>query len=339
MKEQLIEQLKNRRKKKLTLNELEQMMPSHMTYEAFAELVVSLQQEEKLIPVKASGENGRKPSLPYAFKINHTALNQSFREQLEDALISFHPNIPIDKYFRLGEKAWNQDFPYLQQIDRYLKTNGLPERDASLPQRSYDITGDEKWLERGGIRLLQKLNLLDVMKLEANPDPLMVSVDIKKGDRGEHVHLIVENKTTYHHLKRALPDTPFTSLVYGAGWRVVANIDALPSQLHAEEAMHIYYYFGDLDEEGIHIWSAVNERCGAIPAVPFYEALLSTPPYSGKNQQRNESETIVRFSASFSELSQEKLRLILNNDQYIPQEALQESTLQQIWRDAEWMSS
>jgi hypothetical protein len=110
---------------------------------------------------------------------------------------------------------------------------------------------------------------------------LMFAVNPQGITNAVHRHLIVENKTTYQALLHALADVLFTTLIFGGGYRVTKSIELLPMQLPLKGASHEFYYFGDIDKEGISIWHLLNERVlayfgsSAILAFPFTEHVLT----------------------------------------------------------------
>ncbi len=122
--------------------------------------------------------------------------------------------------------------------------------------------------------MLERIKLWDKLKITTNPDPLMLAINPLKLKRSDHIHLAVENKATFYALMDSIKDTEFTSLVYGAGWKIVSNIHRLPTQLGLEEDLHRVYYFGDIDAEGIFIWYYLYEKYQIELALPFYKALL-----------------------------------------------------------------
>ena len=147
---------------------------------------------------------------------------------------------------------------------------------------------------------------------------------------------MVENKTAFHALLEYLPDTTFYSLIFGEGWKITGDIFMLDKQLGLQNQKHRIYYFGDLDYEGISIWHTLNMRYPALPALPFYRALLSQPAARGKENQVCNEEALAHFLTCFSSAEQERIRGILDNGGYYPQEALSRAELGAIWRDASW---
>lgn len=89
------------------------------------------------------------------------------------------------------------------------------------------------------------------------------------------------------------------------------------------------WYFGDLDYEGIGIWEKLAELCQPRrqirPFCPAYEAMLKKAeqievlPDTREQQNRNISDSFFQY---FSDEISEKMKRILENETYIPQEIL-----------------
>lgn len=331
----LLSFLKSYKNSFITLGKLEQACPGSTTYEEFAESILALEEQGVLKKIDLSGENYKHPSLANKYTIKKDALKLHHQE-IKKLQLTVHPLISLDRYYKLNEQAWENDFLYIKKIDTYLKNNGVPQIPASMPQRSYDLVADEKWLEERGLKVLERLGVLENLKIETTPDPLMFSVSPEKITSSIHLHLVVENKTTYYALSDILCDTPFTSLTYGEGWKAVANLTYLPKQLNLKDHEHSIYYFGDLDAEGIRIWWTINNKIKVQPAVAFYRALLTKPAEYGKQTQRLDHEALVQFLAYFNKEEKQMLVGLLNEGRYYPQEALNKNELQKIWRNSAW---
>ncbi|WP_092469116.1 Wadjet anti-phage system protein JetD domain-containing protein [Desulfotruncus arcticus] len=334
----LLDFLKAYKNSSITLGKLEQFCPGSTTYEDFAAAVLSLEEQGVLKKIDSSGENYKDPSLANKYAIKKDAL-KLHHQQIKQLQLTVHPLISLDRYYKLSEKEWEKDYKYIKKIDAYLKNKGVPQLPVSMPQRSYELVADEKWLEAGGTKVLERLGVGEQLKIEQTPDPLMLAVAPKRFTSLSHLHLVVENKTTYYALADILCETAFTSLIYGQGWKASANLAYLPKQLNLPGCEHIIYYFGDLDAEGIRIWWYINEKIKTTPAVAFYRALLTKQAKYGKQTQRPDRRALAQFSAYFSRDAGQQLSNLLAEGRYYPQEALSKDELQEIWRNSAWTTS
>lgn len=337
MKELITKEILRYSKKTILVEELEKWVPSGNTYEQFAEVVLLLEEEGILEMVKAKGRNSRTPSLAYTYRIHAIHLKKEYHEQLKIYRLRLHPSISLDSYYRLHPSQWNMDLSYLLSIHQYLDSFGFPAYEVPAPERSVELVGDEKWItEKQGKELLERVGLWKKMKIIPVSDPLMFALNPMMLTQKEHLHLIVENKTTFQGLLDALPDTSFTTLIYGCGNKILNSIDQFDRQLPLAGDLHRFYYFGDIDRSGIFIWHRLLSKIDAIPAMPFYEASLKKEPLQGKTNQRLDENAVEAFFACFSKDQKEQLESLLDHGSYFPQEVLKTEELQTIWRQSQW---
>lgn len=339
MKNRLVSVLEVAKKSTITLSELEKIADNRDTYEDFAEAVQTLLDEGCIKAVKSHGANWR--GLPNSFRIQKGKVKQPLIGEIQEMQFKVHQAIELQAYFSLSRKKWMEDKPWILMIDRYLQSNGLPTTYTNSSERSYDLVKDEKWIdEKGGKALLEKINLMDKLKIMKTPDPLMFAINPNQlvSNQTIHKHLIVENKATYFSLIDSLSTTNFTTLIYGSGWKIASSLSQLSKQLGLmnEEVQHAIYYFGDLDYEGISIYFHLYEKYKVKVATCFYEAMLRKPFYKGKeNQMRNEV-AVQHFLHYFDEECQEIIAKMFEENGYYPQEVLTKEELHHIWRNALW---
>src|SRR5690606_32659423 len=108
------------------------------------------------------------------------------------------------------------------------------------------------------------------------------------------------------------------TLIYGCGNKITGNIEMFPLQYPLADVRHQFYYFGDIDYEGIRIWYDTHQQRPMLPAIPFYEACLSYPAASGKTYQRKDEEALAAFLTFFPPGQQEMIRNNLENGGYYP---------------------
>lgn len=325
--------------KTIALGELEQMMkPFIQSYEQFTSTILTLEEDGILMMVKAKGRTNRTPSLAFQYRINKSKLAGDYHKELQHYRSHLHPSINLDEYYQEDPSTWKNHLPYLLKIDEYVKQYALPKDQVPAPERSYELVGDEKWiLEKGGKAILEKIGFFSRLNIIPVSEPLMFAINPTKIDEKNQYHLIVENKTTYQGLLPALKDTHFSTLIYGCGKAVIKSIEQFPMQ-YPVPANHRFFYFGDLDKEGISIWASLHERQVTSLALPFYLACLKKDPASGKEYQRGRATANEQFLHFFTSKQQQQIRNLLENGQYYPQEILKSKELQQIWRESDWTS-
>lgn len=332
MDDRITDYIYKEKKKTVELSELERLFHGDVQYDDFVAAVRSCEQTGLLTPYK--NQLHRDTGLSYTYHINRAVLREAFSEQIRRCQVMMDHRIRLDSYFSLSQMQWEQDLPYIEKINSYIKMHNLPTSEAASPERSYNLLGDEKWIdEKGGRKLLNRLGLWDAMLITSVPEPLMMAVNPYAFASDTIKHLIVENKTTYYELAGLLPQTDFLSLIYGSGWRIVSNIQLLEAQLNLREKTHRIMYFGDLDYEGITIWYTLNMRRPVFPALDFYRSLIKKPGTAGKENQIRNDEAVSSFLSHFAENDRDKLLSAWQNRQYWPQEGLSGPELRDIWRN------
>ena len=337
MQHKIMEYLKSYKRGTIPLSQLEGLLSGDESYEEFAYIIRDLVDYGILKSIKSHGTNGKSIPLHNTYRIMKANLRQAIHDEIQYYGIKLNSNINLDIYFSLDEHEWEKDLPYIIRIDSYLNRKGLPSSHSTASERSLHLMGDEKWIEeKGGKELLERIELWDKLKIITNPDPLMLSVNPSRFNQSSHIHLVVENKATFYALIGSIDETLFTSLVYGSGWKVAANVHMLARQIGLERDLHGIYYFGDIDAEGISIWNSIHDRYNIELAVPFYKALLKKDYAKGKETQRRNMEAIQRFKEHFSEEEISIIDKLIKEDGYIPQEGLKRVELVRIWRDNPW---
>lgn len=323
--------------KTVDLMEMERVVPGWGEYEDFAEAVLQLVGEGVLVPIRARGTNLAQPALPNGYRVQRQRLQAEFFEEIRRRQLDIHPLIQLDCYFKGTEVLWRKEQPWLARLQEYLSVYGLPDSEASIWQRSYEIMGDEKWIsEQGGRSFLQHVRIFEKLKIVDLMEPLMFALNPKRIQDSCCYHLIVENKTTFDALASVLPATEFLTLIYGAGKCFLNSITQLENQLHMPHVQHELLYFGDLDLEGITIWYLLNKRRPARLALPFYRMLLAKDFKQGKTNQRKDQKAYQEFCACFSQKEQGAIQDLFASLGYYPQEALTTEELQEIGRTTSW---
>ncbi len=323
------------KKKTIELSKFEKLCSGKITYEDFASTIQSLIDEDILTPFKTNTSNLKEPSLHYKYRFNKPKLNTDISHEIHLAQKKYNI-INLSNYYHTDHKSWKDDLPYIKQIHEYLLINNtLPQGEVLHTELSFQLVGDEKWIEKGkGQTVLERLGLWDSIKIQKHPDPLMLAVDTAKTTQDQHIHyhLIVENKSTYYALVTELTNTVFTSLIYGQGWKITSNIITLEQQLPSLKTSHEIYYFGDLDYEGIAIWYKLNQIRKVDIAAPFYKELLGQKESYGSKNQKRQEEAVQQFLSCFGE-EKEIINNLLIKGNYYPQEAILEKDLQDIFKN------
>lgn len=342
IKSTLVEGIRNCKKSTIDLVELERLFSGERTeYEVFAEAVLRLEQEGVIEAVKSHGRNGKPIQLAYQYRIRKYRLQEEHVKLLHKFTLKLHPLINLDAYYGLGEAVWISDMTYIERVDSYLKQSSLPTREAPAPERSFELVGDEKWItDKGGQALLERLGLWDRLLVIPVSDPLMMAVNPSIPFESErHLHLIVENKTTFQGLLGGLSETSFSTLIYGCGRKIVGNMGMFRLQYPVNSGEHQFIYFGDIDLEGILIWYDLQNKYAVQLALPFYTACMDKPAVRGKENHRWNEMALTTFTSCLPAETAGRLEQFLRDGCYIPQETLKSEELMCIGRSAVWNSN
>ncbi|WP_416149863.1 Wadjet anti-phage system protein JetD domain-containing protein [Salipaludibacillus sp. HK11] len=343
MNDKAIEALFSHKKQTVSLTDLEKLFAHEkLDYPTFADRILTLENLNYLTMVKSQGRNHKTPALAFTYKIQKGKIKEIHEKEIHHVQFGLRsPQISLDAYFMLPPNQFKADLPYIFMIDDYITTFGLPFEPVPAPERSVELTGNEKWItDEGGKSILERLKVWELLLIMPVSEPLMFAINPSLVSKDTpHWHLIVENKTTYQGLLHVLPETLFSTLIYGSGKKVISGLEHFEDQFPVITNEHHFFYFGDLDYEGISIWDSLNKRVPIVPAIPFYEQCLAKNPSQGKTNHRKNEAALNNFFTHFDEPFKQTLTKLLEDGFYYPQEVLRSKELQQIWRNGLWNES
>ena len=325
--ENLQQHLLKCKRKTITLDALQKASRDN-DYARFFPDIRNLEDQGVLVPIRAAGTDHA--GLARKYSIHRGALLSRSATQIEQEAVAAHilGELHLDWYTAQPLKVWTQDLPAIEQLSAYLDEHPEPPAPASLQQRSYDMFRDEKFL----LEHADFLSHLDISRkrlaIASETDPLMLAFQPTPGQTS-YAHLVFENKAPWSALLPHLPETMFSTLILGYGWKICAGLHQLPQQCGAPTARHVVWYFGDLDWEGIRIFAELKKKCPLEVqlAVPFYEAFFAHPASTGKDNQNADPESLAAFLAKMPPGDAPRIRQLLDGGHYYPQEALPEPEL------------
>lgn len=289
MKKRLEKYLGNYKRTYVLLDEIVKIYDNSISYSDLANIIETIEGNGGIEPVKKSGLNNNKIPLYNKYRINKPYFRQSYYTRLNKKQWEINLQLSLEEYFSLNETIFDTDEPYIDLISNYINSNPDMIDEKFIPELSFDMVQDEKWIQdKGGESLLKRLHLWDRLLLYERIEPLSFAVNYRKCYEDTHYHLIIENKTPFLHLINDINESKYTSIIYGKGWQIVSNIKLLRKQINIT-GEHIYEYFGDIDNEGLSIFNSLAKKIEVRPAVEYYEAMFNNESVKGKeNQQINE---------------------------------------------------
>jgi hypothetical protein len=299
---------------------------------AFSGAIGTLFEEQIISPV------GKKPNhngLYIKYRINKE--NEKKDNQLITEIVKNIVFPAVIDYYVKHTEDYFKDKDVIDVISGYLKKKD--DSIVTVNERAYELFGDEKFFRgdeksrsRGEIVLKRLgLNYLHLGCIET-VEPFFSFY--KKDFHLKHSRniYIIENKDTFWTVKKHFMDSvsniDLDMLIYGEGKKILSSfrfIDEYEIDLQADT----FYYFGDLDAEGINIYCDLKAKFPEYNIRPFkhgYQAVLEIGmmrnPAKTPKQQKVSENNIEKFIEEFDDALAIKIKNIINGGLYIPQEAL-----------------
>jgi len=331
--------IENYPKKIIELSEI--INQSKNSYEEMAETIRCYVEEGFLQPVKSSGLNGRRPALYNKYKILKP--EKDHRESFEKIKL-LHGRFD-HQYYLTHPEQYERISEEIEALSSFLwsRSEELLEP-MSINERSFSIFGKEKLLKSienqfSSYFRMQGFSFED-LHTYPTPEPFFeyIHPSLKEGQI-----LIVENKDTWYTLRKIMREEnkpvvfgiPVKVLLYGEGKKITRQSGRLREYMEEVlgEHQNDFYYFGDLDYEGISIYQEAKEKNPEVNVkllLKAYEAMLEEKlqkAYPETRDHRTPRADLEGFLANFSEEHQKKILQILEKGRYIPQEILNWSLL------------
>ncbi len=330
------------KKKKIYLTEV---VAGHknMDYQQLYSYVLSEIEKKHLIPIKASGLNGKKPALYNSYWLTEQEKEET--DISEELKYKIHPLLDTT-YYQKYPKRYQQEKKEILLLSDYLtKSKNCLNTSETINERSFEIFHREKFLDReGGMDLLSRLGIsAEDLNFYRTSEPMSYYSRQKQTPQN---FLIIENKDTFYSMRRYLIngnqkifDLKIETLIYGGGKGIYKTFEDYVSfvESYFADKNNQVYYFGDLDYEGILIYEILAEKykhnTDIILFVQGYKKMLEKAeifgidelPDTKEGQNRNIGE---KFFSFFEKDYQEKIRNILELGKYIPQEIVNEADYQ-----------
>ena len=214
---------------------------------------------------------------------------------------------------------------------------------TALNERSFQIFGDEKYMtspEGKSLinKTLRKYHLNDVyLRVYKTPEPFVYVVT------GEAENaLIVENKDTFITMRKLLLDNKtilgrkFGALIYGSGRKIQSSFSYI-NKPDCKDLSHIknFYYFGDIDAEGIDIFYKLKGKYKEYDIYAFKEGYryLWLNRRKGRNKGKKRTQRIDRFEVRslnvFTDEEAEEVYRFCLEGKIIPQEIVSKDILEE----------
>lgn len=259
--------------------------------------------------------------------------------------INYHPKLDMSYYTKHPVEYYEHE-KFIRRIDCLLRQKNCPTLTAN--ERSYLIFDDEKALTLpseasiNGQAVIKKLGNLTLEDLKAKKtlEPFFYYADERfdsMRNNHERVVLIVENKDTFWTLMDAIKSKHLSNinlLIYGEGKAIIKKFEFIEN-LKGQPSDH-YYYFGDIDLEGIFIYNKLQEtflEYNIVPAVLFYDHMLKIAGFDGSRPLKNVSSikecSMSPFLDHFSQESATLIERIIQQHRCLPQEVVNNNNIEE----------
>ncbi|OZM56438.1 hypothetical protein CIB95_11730 [Lottiidibacillus patelloidae] len=313
---------------------IEQLMKlaGDVDYNEFATTINEYVAENLLEPVNASRTNGRRPSLYNKYRINKP--KEDYSTALDEIKL-LHPNFNHSKYAKQPAMyvKYKKEIELLSQF--FWEQEDLLKQPMSMNERSFQIWGIEKLIkEKSVIKTIFQFNDLDmsILNVYETPEPFF---EYNFANEKEMNILIIENKDTWFTLRKIMREEginylfrDYHVLLYGEGKMIISRNNRLNEydQLLTGSANN-YFYFGDLDYEGIDIYQTLVTKncelsihlCTELYVLMLKEANIYNLPKAKAGQKKID---LSLFLNEFTASDKADITTILENGYYIPQEIL-----------------
>lgn len=334
-------------KKTIALEELEVYL-GLKEYHALCEVIDEMVQNGKIKPVNPKVFNGKNPPLAKKYRIVHP------KKEYEDYKRELKSEIPtrfsID-YYRGNIEKYIEHRQYILPLARYyrLHKEALNEIMA-INERSFDIWQEEKFLKDNHLakNILKNIGLtMEDLNVYQTPEPFFYYSVTR--NPGQNI-LIVENKDTWYTMRKLMREgyncffgREFGTIIYGEGKKIISSFNDIDDHSDDEKFLsdhsNVFYYFGDLDYEGMRIYQGLNSKCSYDRSIILFKeayskmvqiADLSSLKFMKKEQLRNTD--VTDLNEAIKDLDhdlQKAIQAILKEGKYIPQEIINYQTLKE----------
>lgn len=306
-------------------------------YDELYNYIIENLKKGKIKAIKASKVNGKKPALYNSYIIIEKTVDYS--KYIDEIIYDLNPKLSRDYYLK-NLNRYVEDREDVFKLSLYLDNNDVDAYKISTNERSFEIWHKEKFLTKGsGKKILKRLKIqVNDLNMYETSEPLSYYSNNKKTPQNI---LIIENKDTFYTFRKALIEgyTIFGydigTLIYGAGkgvHKVFSDININAEDYMLDERNN-FYYFGDLDYEGLKIYEVLYSNMKYSEKISFdikvfceaYEKMIDIArdmidlPDTAEGQKESEYEQFYSF---FSETTVDDVKKILRSRKYIPQEII-----------------
>ena len=356
MKKTLIEILQKTKNQRINIHEIDDALKNrriniHSNPEKndqFIKCIQELMENNILVPLKNATLLQQYGRLPNNYSIHKSSIADAYSplsNEYRNELLSMSPPINID-YYATHAAQYAKDREFILRINDLVRQSNSDELTAN--ERSYLLFGDEKAITMpagatvDGNEILKnlKITLCDI-KARKVFEPFFFTEHNYYSLKGQipRTVLIVENKDTFWTLQNAIKSDELEGvnlIIYGEGYAIVKKFEYI--EAIGGDTSDRYFYFGDLDKEGIKIYNTLRKKFPEYdikPAVPFYTYILKkTGPERAQLLRRSRScdISLSPFIDFFNAETGAVISKIIRDGKYLPQEIINKTDMAELKR-------
>jgi len=329
---------------KIDINEIK-VFYNVKEYIELYQLICSFIENNRIKPIKSSKTNGMKPALYNKYIIVKD--EKDYRQYKNEINYELNPAINTSYYLKNMDN-YEKDKSYILKFSKFLDNNSVDlNKIISKNERSFQIWHEEKFLSEGrGEKLLKNLGFeVSFLNIYETSEPLSY-YSLNKTEP-QNI-LIVENKDTFYSIRKHLMESDnnnifgqkISTVIYGSGKKIYKSFSdfKLWGEPYFFNIKNIFFYFGDLDYEGIIIYERIYENFKEKLEIKlFKEAYMYmvdkyilnnlSLPKTKEMQNRNIREI---FLDNFDDKYKKIILDILISGKYIPQEIISINDMEKI---------
>jgi hypothetical protein len=336
IKERLLVHKSKEKRATIGLEKLEDIINDE--YKKVVKAVRELVNEKFLEPIKSSGLNSMSDPLYKRYRIvyeeNINIAEEENAELIDELNYHMYFKINVDNY-KQNLKLYKKHRHYVRLFSDFMKKNSsLLIIQCSINERSFEVFGDEKFLKEDSLakELFKAMELdMDILNFYMAPEPFFFYTSNNKIPQDI---LIVENKDTFYTVRKLLMEgkqvfsRDFSTLIYGEGKKILRSLEDIyynDNVRFINSKENCFYYWGDIDKEGIWIYQSLKESYSSLNFKLLnqaYEKMLDLSKIYGIHRSKNLQKVKIEGVAELGRETESAVLDIALNDNYVPQEII-----------------
>lgn len=326
--------IKNIKKTYIFLDEIKELYKIK-EHKELVGLIRKLIKENKIKPIKTSDLTAMHEQIYTKYRIiKHET--EDDKEYIEEINYKTCDKLGID-YYRRNLKDYKKHRTAIMDLnDYFLRNSSNLQKRISINERSYEIFNDEKFItSREGKEVLKnlKIDIVKDLNVYNTPEPFIY---LSVNRVSPQTILIIENKDTYVTVTKMLLEekevlkNKIDTVIYGEGRKIINSIRGIKDDITLEYMLNKenkFLYWGDIDRTGLSIYYSLKNSIEDLNINLFenaYHHMIEKASnrkirLSVKNQKDKYKDALENIDNI--EL-REKIRRILLEGKYIPQESL-----------------